>query len=88
MSIRLRKRNKIMKTKKELTASAGRMPPLVVHLLKYGGCWIVAIMVYAILLWLVPWQLWGTPWAVLLTHAGIVLFVWFLYGVGAFDGDP
>lgn len=61
---------------------------LVRHLLKYGGCWIFALLVYSALMWGVPWKIGGTPWAVLAAHGAVAFFVWLLYGIGAFDGDP
>lgn len=61
---------------------------LVVHLLKYGGCWIFALIVYATLMWAIPWKIGGTMWAVLIAHCGIAFMGWILYGAGAFDGDP
>ena len=64
------------------------MPPLVVHLLKYGGCWILAIIVYVCIMWMIPWKCSGTPWAVLVSHGALGLMAWILYGMGALDGDP
>lgn len=61
---------------------------LVTHLWKYGGCWIFALIIYAILLWGIPWQIGGTLWAVLVSHGAVAFLGWVLYGVGAFDGDP
>lgn len=70
-----------MNSKKEQPASAGRMPRLVVHLLKFGGCWIFALMAYSALFWIGPWVIAGTPLAVLGVHAAIGLVGWALYGM-------
>jgi hypothetical protein len=68
--------------------SSHREQRLVVHLLKYGGCWIFALMVYATLMWAIPWKIGGTLWAVLISHGAVAFLGWVLYGAGAFDGDP
>jgi hypothetical protein len=76
------------KNVEEQRNSSHREERLVVHLLKYGGCWIFALMVYATLMWAIPWKLGGTPWGVLIAHGAVALFAWVLYGMGALDGDP
>ena len=76
-------------TEPEPPASKGSsVQRLVVHLLKYGGCWIVGLTIYAFLFWVAPWKLVGSAWGVPLIHGGFGLFVWTLYGAGGLDGDP
>ena len=60
----------------------------VVHLLKYGGCWIVALAVYVALAWYCPWREFGTPVAVAVVHGAFGLMLWVLHGIGGLDGDP
>jgi hypothetical protein len=61
---------------------------LVVHLLKYGGCWIVGLTIYAFLFWVVPWKFFDSAWGIPMFHGAFGLFVWTLYGAGGLDGDP
>jgi hypothetical protein len=67
--------------------SSHREQRLVRHLLRYGGCWLFALLVYAALMWGLPLKIGGTPWAVLVAHGAVPFFAWILYGAGAFDCD-
>ena len=68
--------------------SPGLRTPVNRSLWKYGGCWIFALIIYAILLWGISWQIGGTLWTVLVSHGVVSFLGGVLYGVGAFDGDP
>ena len=55
------------------------------HLMKYGGCWIFALIVYTCIIWIIPWELGGTPWAVLASHGVVALVAWAVYGLEQLD---
>ena len=58
------------------------------HFLKYGAVWIMGALTYVTFFWVFPWTAFGEWKGVVGAHAGVLMFFWFLYGIGAFDGDP